>query len=142
MIDLSLNAQLADDYNPVHTHGGSFSGVLILQVPSQIKSNHFDGQICFHGPEEWHIQIFRTGMAHFILLVPADLYLFPAWQMHSVSPFLGKGERWSIAFNVLAVPSNQPRVSVQPAMSHGLVKQSINISLFSSRPRPRGDPLE
>ena len=63
MIDLWLNVQRQGDYNPTHTHGGSFSGVLFLQVPPQITAESFDGQLCFHGPEEWHIQSFRTGMA-------------------------------------------------------------------------------
>jgi Putative 2OG-Fe(II) oxygenase len=63
MIDLWLNVQRQGDYNPTHAHGGSFSGVLFLQVPLQITAESFDGQLCFHGPEEWHIQSFRTGMA-------------------------------------------------------------------------------
>ena len=39
------------DYNPTHTHGGSFSGVILLQVPPQINSTSFDGQLCLYGPE-------------------------------------------------------------------------------------------
>ena len=131
MIDLWLNVQRAGDYNPTHTHGGSFSGVLFLQVPPQIVADRFDGQLCFHGPEEWHIQSFRTGMAHYVLPVPGDYYVFPAWQPHSVAPFREEGERWSIAFNVLAVPQPpppRPRVSAPAG----------NVSLSSGRPRPGG----
>ena len=51
MIDLWLNCQTADDYNPTHTHGGSFSEVIFLKVPLQINANNFDGQLCFHAPE-------------------------------------------------------------------------------------------
>ncbi len=50
LIDLWLNVQRAGDYNPTHTHGGSFSGVFFLQVPPQIGPDRFDGQLCFHGP--------------------------------------------------------------------------------------------
>ena len=131
MIDLWLNVQRAGDYNPVHTHGGSFSGVLFLRVPPQIGPERFDGQLCFHGPEEWHIQSFRTGMAHYVLPVPGDLYVFPAWQPHSVAPFRGEGERWSIAFNVVAVPQAPPRPA-PPPVAQG------NVSLSSARPRPGG----
>jgi hypothetical protein len=131
MIDLWLNAQRAGDYNPTHTHGGSFSGVLFLQVPPQISAERFDGQLCFHGPEEWHIQSFRTGMAHYVLPVPGDFYVFPAWQPHSVPPFRGEGERWSIAFNVVAVPQPPPRPAPSPAAQG-------NVSLSSTRPRPGG----
>lgn len=131
MIDLWLNAQRAGDYNPTHTHGGSFSGVLFLQVPPQISADRFDGQLCFHGPEEWHIQSFRTGMAHYVLPVPGDFYVFPAWQPHSVPPFRGEGERRSIAFNVVAVPQPPPRPAPPPPAQG-------NVSLSSARPRPGG----
>ena len=84
MIDLWINCQRAGDYNPTHTHGGSFSGVIFLKVPPQITGDSFDGQLCFHGPEDWHLQSFRTGMAHYVLPVPGEFYVFPAWQPHSV----------------------------------------------------------
>jgi hypothetical protein len=133
MIDVWLNVQRAGDYNPTHTHGGSFSGVLFLQVPPQITGERFDGQLCFHGPEEWHIQSFRTGMAHYVLPVPGDLYVFPAWQPHSVAPFRGEGERWSLAFNVVAIPQSQAQAQAA-AEGH----PPGNVSLSSRRPRPGG----
>jgi hypothetical protein len=133
MIDLWLNVQRAGDYNPTHTHGGSFSGVLYLQVPPQIGAGSFDGQLCLHGPEEWHIQSFRTGMAQYLLPRPGDFYVFPAWQPHSVAPFRGEGERWSIAFNVLAVPA-----PAAPSRPVGAAPPVGNVSLSSSRPRPGG----
>ena len=130
LIDLWLNVQRAGDYNPTHTHGGSFSGVLFLQVPPQISGERFDGQLCFHGPEEWQIQTFRTGMAHYVLPVPGEYYVFPAWQPHSVAPFRGEGERWSIAFNVVAVPQAPPG---PPPPS-----TPTNVSLSTARQRPGG----
>jgi len=151
MIDVWLNVQRAGDYNPTHTHGGSFSGVLFLKVPPQICADSFDGQLCFHGPEEWHIQSFRTGMAHYVLPVPGDFYVFPAWQPHSVAPFRGEGERWSIAFNVVAVPRPAGALAPPPpgagfAVSDGLparanpaaAGQGGNVSLSSNRRRPGG----
>jgi hypothetical protein len=129
MIDLWLNVQRAGDYNPTHTHGGTFSGVVFLQVPPQITADSFDGQLCFHGPEEWHIQSFRTGMAHYVLPVPGDVYVFPAWQPHSVAPFRGEGERWSIAFNTVALP--RPPSGEPPP-------PTANVSLSLARRRPSG----
>ncbi len=133
LIDLWLNVQRQGDYNPTHTHGGSFSGVIFLQVPPQISAERFDGQLCFHGPEEWHIQSFRTGMAHYVLPMPGDYYVFPAWQPHSVCPFRGDGERWSIAFNVVAMP----QVGRPPAPPASQARVA-NVSLSSARPRPGG----
>jgi len=125
----------AGDYNPTHTHGGSFSGVIFLKVPPQINANSFDGQLCFHGPEDWHIQSFRTGMAHYVLPVPGEFYVFPAWQPHSVMPFRGDGERWSLAFNVVAAPGVPPTAMQQPAAQ----QQPLgNVSLSSQRPTAKG----
>jgi hypothetical protein len=151
LIDVWLNVQRAGDYNPTHTHGGSFSGVLFLKVPPQIHAESFDGQLCFHGPEEWHIQSFRTGMAHYVLPVPGDFYVFPAWQPHSVAPFRGEGERWSIAFNVVAVPRPAAAASQPPPRAAFSVSgdpsavpaplaggQGSNVSLSSNRRRPGG----
>ena len=135
MIDIWLNLQRAGDYNPAHTHGGSFSGVLFLRVPPQIRAESFDGQLCLHGPEEWHIQSFRTGMAHYLFPRAGDYYVFPAWQPHSVAPFRGEGERWSIAFNVAAVPQ-PPAAAPRPPVPPGVTAQ--NLSLSSARPRPGG----
>jgi hypothetical protein len=107
--------------------------------------------LCFHGPEEWHIQSFRTGMAEYVLPVPGEFYVFPAWQPHSVAPFRGEGERWSLAFNVVAVP--QPAGGSRPTMTplvSGLPAgggqplgapapaQPGNVSLSSGRKRPSG----
>jgi hypothetical protein len=144
MIDLWLNVQRAGDYNPTHTHGGSFSGVFFLQVPPQIGPESFDGQLCFHGPEEWHIQSFRTGMAEYVLPVPGDYYVFPAWQPHSVAPFRGQGERWSLAFNAVAVPKPRatslvpPSASLIPAPGASPAAAGGNVSLSTTRPRPGG----
>ena len=129
MVDIWLNSQKSGDYNPTHTHGGSFSGVLYLKVPQQITSQSFDGQLCFHGPEEWNIQSFRTGMAHYILPIEGQFYVFPAWQPHSVSPFRGEGERWSIAFNVMATPKSPKRPTSISAQ---------NVSLSTSRSSSKG----
>ena len=134
-IDLWLNCQKAGDYNPTHTHGGSFSGVIFLKVPPQINANSFDGQLCFHGPEEWHIQSFRTGMAHYVLPVPGEFYVFPAWQPHSVMPFRGDGERWSLAFNVVATPGQPKSAGFKSPVTD---RPSGNVSLSSQRPDARG----
>lgn len=97
--ELWLNCQVAGDYNPVHVHGGDFSGVLYLKVPKQIDGSDYGGSICFHGPEAFDPVKFRMGMLQYFVPEPGLYYVFPAWQPHSVMPFKGEGERWSIAFN-------------------------------------------
>lgn len=97
--ELWLNCQVAGDYNPIHVHGGDFSGVLYLRVPPQIDGSDYGGSICFHGPEAFDPTKFRMGMVQYFVPEPGKYYVFPAWQPHSVMPFKGEGERWSIAFN-------------------------------------------
>ena len=106
-------------------------------MPPQITGQSFDGQLCFHGPEEWHIQSFRTGMAQYMLPVPGEFYIFPAWQPHSVAPFRGDGERWSMAFNVVAVPHGGRPAPAPAQRSRGQVPMG-NVSLSTSRARPGG----
>jgi len=79
-----------------------------------------------------------------VLPVPGDFYVFPAWQPHSVPPFRGEGERWSIAFNVVAVPQPPQRPAPSPASIQGPGQGAGqgalqgNVSLSSGRPRPGG----
>ncbi len=77
----------------------------------------------------------RTGMAHYVLPVPGEFYVFPAWQPHSVMPFRGDGERWSLAFNVVAAPGVPPTAMQQPAPKQ---KPLGNVSLSSQRPTAKG----
>lgn len=94
-----LNKQLPGDYNPVHIHGGDFSGVLYIQVPPQIDGIEIGGALGIHGPECFDPTKFQMGMMQYFQPVEGDYYIFPAWQPHSVMPYKGEGERWSIAFN-------------------------------------------
>jgi hypothetical protein len=93
-------------------------------------------------------------MAHYVLPVPGDFYVFPAWQPHSVPPFRGEGERWSLAFNVVAVPQPSGSAPLPPAAAgqvappgpqlplappaNASLGRSENVSLSSRRARPGG----
>ena len=101
--ELWLNKQVAGDYNPVHIHGGDFSGVLYVQVPEQIDGSDHGGALGIHGPECFDPVKMQMGMMQYFKPVEGDFYVFPAWQPHSVMPFKGEGERWSIAFNAQVV---------------------------------------
>ena len=135
MIDLWLNCQTAGNYTPSHTHGSDLSGVIFLKVPPQINANCFDGQLCFHGPEAWHPPSFRTGIAHYVLPVPGEFYVFPAWQPHSVMPFCGDGERWSLAFNAVGAPGVAPTAFQQSSPQQ---EPPGSVSLSSQRPTTKG----
>jgi len=63
---------------------------------------------------------------------PGNYYIFPAWQPHSVMPFRGEGERWSLAFNAVALP--------QAATSTPAIANQVqgNVSLSIGRDKPSG----
>ena len=72
---------------------------------------------------------------HYVLPVPGEFYVFPAWQPHSVMPFRGDGERWSLTFNVVAAPGVAPTAMQQ----HAPQQQPLgNVSLSSQRPTDKG----
>ena len=100
--EIWLNRQVEGDHNPVHVHGGLFSGVLYLKVPPQIDGINRGGAIGFHGPECFDPEKFQMGMIQYLQPKEGGYFVFPAWQPHSVNPFRGEGERWSLAFNAVA----------------------------------------
>ena len=81
------------------------SSVLYLKVPKNIsrdlknKKGSPDGAIEFisqgFGSE---LQSLSTGSRRF-KPVAGHLYIFPSWLLHTVYPFVGKGERRSLSFN-------------------------------------------
>lgn len=109
--EIWLNRQVAGDFNPVHVHGGAFSGVLYLKVPEQIDGERKGGAICFHGPECFDPSRFQMGMLQYFQPKVGEYFVFPAWQPHSVNPFQGEGERWSLAFNAVVQRSDHSHPS-------------------------------
>ena len=109
-------SQVENEYNPVHYHGDvkSFedlspncqvSSVSYLKIPKRStrklknKKSNPDGSIEFisqgFGTE---LQSLSVGSRRFKPTV-GHLYIFPSWLLHTVYPFVGKGERRSISFN-------------------------------------------
>ena len=102
-------SQYAGDYNPVHTHDALLSGILYLKVPKQIQdsfntiqkngNNGLDG--CLHFIfGNFHVPSLQNLGPRAICPRVGDMYIFPAYIMHTVYPFKGDGERRCIAFNV------------------------------------------
>ena len=120
-IDASIESmwtvsQVENEYNPVHYHcdvksfedlspNCQVSSVLYLKTPKSStrklknKKTNPDGSIEFisqgFGTE---LQSLSVGSRRFKPTV-GHLYIFPSWLLHTVYPFVGKGERRSISFN-------------------------------------------
>ena len=120
-IDASIESmwtvsQVENEYNPVHYHGDvkSFedlspncqvSSVLYLKIPKRStrklknKKSNPDGFIEFISQGfGTTFQSLSSGSMRFKPIV-GHLYIFPSWLLHTVYPFVGKGERRSISFN-------------------------------------------
>ena len=120
-IDASIESmwtvsQVENEYNPVHYHGDvkSFedlspncqvSSVLYLKIPKRStrklknKKSNPDGFIEFISQGfGTSFQSLSSGSMRFKPIV-GHLYIFPSWLLHTVYPFVGKGERRSISFN-------------------------------------------
>ena len=96
-------SQKAGEWNYLHRHSDSISGVLYLKVPSDFSPGVSEGNGKRRHPGEI---AFTEGAGNFykattINRIPrvGDLYLFPSDLLHTVYPFFGPEERRSFAFN-------------------------------------------
>ena len=100
---LWINYMRQNEYNPPHTHSGSFSFVLYLDVPDAIEDEirNFKGTglgpgtISFtHGEEQ-------KGIInnHGVRPLTGDLWMFPATLSHMVPPFRSDVTRISVSGN-------------------------------------------
>jgi len=102
--------QFANEYNPLHNHTNcEISAVCYLKIPdvkgrrnldSKKGKQDEDGNITFMYSASSNMpgDIFSIGITSFI---PAagTLLIFPSYLLHQVYPFIGEGERRSMAFN-------------------------------------------
>ncbi len=98
---LWIVSQKEHDYNPMHIHSGTISGIIYLKVPKSIQRNEYeesDGKLVFTYGMNIPKQLNFQGNK---IITPkaGDLYLFPSWLHHGVYPFKGEEERRSISFN-------------------------------------------
>ena len=96
--------QFENEYNPAHYHLGHISGVGYLKIPDDLgptvqqnKVNQNGHLHLMHGSKQ-----FLSNVVLDVKPKVGDLYLFPAYLVHTVYPFKNKKlERRSISFNAL-----------------------------------------
>ena len=92
--------QFKNEYNPIHYHSGSISGVGYLKMPKNFikskKKSKTNGTIDFiHGSRSFlNKSIFNHKPK------VGNLIIFPNYLMHTVYPFNVDGERRSFSFNI------------------------------------------
>tara|TARA_Y100000590_G_scaffold317532_1_gene359218 strand:- start:84 stop:722 length:639 start_codon:yes stop_codon:yes gene_type:complete len=94
--------QFKNEYNPIHWHGGHISGAGYLKVPDtfgetfQPNKHNVNGRLeLIHGN-----RAFMCSSKATITPKVGEMFFFPHYLMHAVSPFVGTDqERRSVSFN-------------------------------------------
>jgi uncharacterized protein (TIGR02466 family) len=112
LIDSWANINRSGDYNVVHTHPNCmWSGVYYVQPGNPDASVPYSGLLEMLDPREAanYIQIQNTILdaRQFFDTIPGRMLLWPSWVKHWVHPYVGEGERISIAFNVNVMEGNR-----------------------------------
>ena len=92
--------QFKNEYNPIHYHSGSISGVGYLKIPKNFmkskKKSKTNGTIDFiHGSRS----LLSKSIYNHKPKV-GDMIIFPNYLMHTAYPFNVEGERRSFSFNI------------------------------------------
>jgi uncharacterized protein (TIGR02466 family) len=92
--------QFKNEYNPIHYHSGSISGVGYLKMPKNLtkgkKKTKTNGTIDFiHGSRS----LLNKSIFNHKPKV-GDMIIFPNYLMHTAYPFNVDGERRSFSFNL------------------------------------------
>ena len=108
LIDSWANINRRGDYNVVHTHPNCmWSGVYYVTPGKPDPDVPYGGLLELLDPREAanYIQVPNTVLdaRHFFENKPGRMLLWPSWVKHMVHPYVGEGERISIAFNVNVV---------------------------------------
>ena len=106
-----INYQEEGEYNPMHNHGqATLSGAIHLREPEyerpKDRKHDNDGKLTLvnHSP-------IINALDKYALTVkptPRGMYIWPAALLHEVFPFQGKGQRVSMAYNVVHYFNDNP----------------------------------
>lgn len=100
------NVNRDGDYNVMHNHAGNhWSGAYYVDLGEPDSSRQFNGFFEFYDPRPAAGMVpvpgFNFGLTLPVQPVEGMMLVFPAWHLHAVHPFFGRGERISISFNAL-----------------------------------------
>jgi uncharacterized protein (TIGR02466 family) len=105
-LDGWANVTRHQGYNTVHDHPNCiWSGVYYVASGEPEPDRPHNGQLELLDPRAGINQIYIEGTIFggrcLVDPLPGLMVMFPSWLKHLVHPFFGRGERISIAFNVL-----------------------------------------
>ena len=101
---LWINYQRQFDFNPPHDHDGKLSFVIYCQIPDELKAENkaYTGRSGGPGSIQF---LYGEGTRDAITYQSqfpevGDMYIFPAWLKHYVSPFKSDCTRISVSGNI------------------------------------------
>jgi hypothetical protein len=97
-----INYQHKNEFNPLHSHSGDLSAVIMIDVPEEISKEPKFGNCPSVGMLEFVYSnpgFFFSG-SHKIVPETGQIFLFPADLKHCVYPFQSDVTRISMSFNV------------------------------------------
>ena len=101
---LWINYQKANEFNPPHDHDGKLSFVIYLKIPEELKQENkkYVGKSCGPGVIQFIYGNVSRECITYLSYFPEelDMFIFPAWLKHWVSPFKSDCERISVSGNV------------------------------------------
>ena len=104
MSALWINYQKENEFNPPHDHDGKLSFVIYLQIPEELKKENkaYKGKSCGPGGIQF---LYGDGPRECITYMSyfpeeLDMFIFPAWLKHWVSPYKSNCTRISVSGNV------------------------------------------
>jgi hypothetical protein len=101
---LWINYQKQNEFNPPHDHDGKLSFVIYLQIPEELKEENrkYIGKSCGPGGIQFLYGDGPRECVTYMSYFPeeCDMFIFPAWLKHWVSPFQSNCTRISVSGNV------------------------------------------
>ena len=101
---LWINYQKQHEFNPPHDHDGKLSFVIYLKIPAELKKENkeYKGRSCGPGGIQFLYGEGTRDCVTYMSYFPEelDMFIFPAWLKHWVSPFKSDCTRISVSGNV------------------------------------------
>ena len=106
-----INYMKKHEFNPLHTHDGTLSSVIFIDVPEEIEKEveQWEGKTncpCAGALEFVHAKSFTSSGHAKVIPKTGDIYIFPADMPHTVYPFSSDVIRISMSFNVFNLQFN------------------------------------
>lgn len=96
---LWFNYMKANEFNPLHSHSGMISGIVMVNVPLEI-ADELNKELETNARCPGHLEFVIDEHIHRILPEEGQLYLFPSSVKHQVYPFSSDVERITMSWNI------------------------------------------